>query len=121
LKENLQVSSSSEAVDLAAMIQEIRAVSSSLSNSDSQLGNRVDAIEGNLSKLITQRGRPGAEFTANDKETAECRAAAEMCHIWHAHRTPKYDPAVYEPSRDEIDEALAAPVRLEQVSAADQP
>jgi len=91
------------------LAEDIRKAIAAVERNDTRFSSRLDGFERTLNDHALRLGRPGPSF-GHDGGDLERKSATEMCRVRYGERHPKIDGVAkeYQPSTDEIDEALAA-------------
>jgi HK97 family phage major capsid protein len=98
-----------EPTELHTLIEEIKRASASIASGDTKMHERIKEIEASVNDLFKRVSRPGG-FTDDKDEASARKHARELCIVKHDLQQPKVDvaAAAYEPSTNEIDEAVRA-------------
>jgi HK97 family phage major capsid protein len=109
-RSQLELTIMSDYSELGALVEEIKAASETIAESDAQNARRLETIEKNINELYLKTQRPGWGGGHDDDVAFERRSATEMCNIRCTLTVPKDDGMTteYVPGGSEVDEAMAA-------------
>jgi hypothetical protein len=98
---------------LADLVAEIKSASRNIEAGDARNAKRLDSIEQSVNDLFKRTSLPGGY--ADFSDTAERKDAAEMVIAKQSLDVPRFETAEYQPSREQVDEAVMATRGLRQL------